>query len=707
MNASAIRSTISAKLLADFLAGVAGGVLAGLIDAVVTAVGLGSHPRLGLLLLLAGGVGGCSGGLMLALFVALRAGLARLPGTRRWPGPSAATLMSAPVLVVDSIALFAGEQAGRVPAWPLISGVLVAAGLLGMFLIGRVCSRELTDDSAAGRRRRIAWIALWVVATVVAMTANRLVLPRLYPWFHATLSLMSLVTIVLAVRATLALAGPDPRRRPAARSFVRPPGALMLALVGSTSLSLVAGIVGLRALRGGHTLLQLAHQVPLTALVLPALAPMYTSTPGRTTPAGAAPSPEPSGPRTPGPRLPDADVVLITIDALRADHVGAYGYHRPVTPNIDALARRGVRFERAYAQAPHTSFSVASMLTGKYFPTLARLAPGDNHDPVTVPLRQAGWTTAGFYPPAIFFEDGDKLKAYRDNHFHFQHVQFGYADAPVRLAEVQNFFNAQRPQRAFVWVHFFEPHEPYDRQSTARFGDSDLDRYDGEIAHADKAVGQLLDFLERRRPGAIIILAADHGEEFDEHGGRYHGSTLFDEQVRIPLIIAVPGVEPRVLPGPVELCESPPTILGLLDVPVPPRMRGTDLGPWLANPPDQAPLPPAFSEMRDKRMVVHGADKLICDLNWGYCELYDLRADPGEKHNLAERQPDRVAALRAILDGWLDDHLRFEPQLARGRSNPDGGQVPRSIERGRLGDLAVLDDLHRSAGQRRIAGRPA
>ncbi len=213
------------------------------------------------------------------------------------------------------------------------------------------------------------------------------------------------------------------------------------------------------------------------------------------------------------------------------------------------------------------------------------------------------------------------------------------------------------------------------------------------------------------RPRAIIILAADHGEEFDEHGGRYHGSTLYDEQLHIPMIVAVPGVSPRVVPSPVELIDVTPTVLNLLDIPVPARMRGTDLGPWLATPPaDPDRLPPAFAEVEDKRMIVWRKEKLICDLNWGFCAYYDLATDPGEKHNLADERPERAAALRRMLDDWLDGHVRLEPLLARGESNPEGGPVPRAIERGRLGDLLAAPELgallvsHESLAIRREAG---
>jgi HEAT repeat protein len=110
-------------------------------------------------------------------------------------------------------------------------------------------------------------------------------------------------------------------------------------------------------------------------------------------------------------------------------------------------------------------------------------------------------------------------------------------------------------------------------------------------------------------------------------------------------------------------------------------------------PAPESRLPPAFAEVEDKRMIVVGREKLICDLNWGFCAYHDLTVDPGEKRNLADERPDRAAALRAMLDEWLDGHVRFEPVLARGAANPHGEGVPKPIERGRLGDLLAGPQL--------------
>jgi arylsulfatase A-like enzyme len=668
------------------LAGLAGGALAGLIDAGVA---------------LAGGIGGMSVGKALRL-CALSAGLLAAAGglgglivaagealarrTRnppRWTG-ALWTLAAAPLVAHDAFAAFSGPRAARIPAHAAISIGAVVAALLAIRLA--VAAYVRLGD----RVPRLLAGAL-ALAGVGADLANRFVLPRLYGWFHATLSALTLALFVLAARPVVRGA----RRR-----------AVIAALV-------TAGACGfaLYELRTSQVMRYAAHE--RTALAALALRGVPVALQSRTMAAAERHAAEVALPPLPdGPRRPDADVLLITIDALRSDHVGAYGYPRATTPNIDALAARGTRFVRAYSQAPHTSFSVASMLTGKYFPTLARLAPGERHEPLAAVLRTYGWRTAAFYPPAVFFVDSQKLKAYADTNFDFEYVKFEYIDANRRVNQVFAYYDDVQASRSFVWIHFFEPHEPYERHDGFSFGASDIDRYDSEIAYTDAAVGRLIAAVRKRRPNTVIVIAADHGEEFDEHGGRYHGSTLYDEQLRVPLIVSIPGIPAHVVDGPVELLDIAPTLLNLLDIPVPVRMRGTDLGPWLGVPPaPSARLPPAFAEVEDKRMVVAGTDKLLCDLHWGSCAYYDLAADPHEQRNLAEARPERAAALRSTLDHWLDGHVRFEPLLAKGASNPAGGPLPRAIERGRLGDvlagpeLAAIMTSDAPASQRREAAQ--
>jgi arylsulfatase A-like enzyme len=664
------------------LGGVVAGVVSGFLDsgtAIASGIGglgLSRGVRLvflaaSVLALVGAGVGALVG--TAGTFIAERA--RRRGKSARNLGAALVAALAAPLVTYIAFALFTGPRAARIPAHEAISVGVAVIGTGAIFLAARAYGGVL----GASRRRRWIVAAAFVVTALAAHWANRTILPRLYPWFHAGLGLVTFVLIFGAGRlaAPGLLSAGGGRRR-------------MRRVVGATVL---ATALALWALESSQVLRFAAHE--RTMMVSLALRPVAGVLQPRTHASALRQQAEADLPPLPdGPRRPDADVLLITIDALRADHVGAYGYKRNTTPHLDRLAAGGVRFARAYSQAPHTSFSVASMLTGKYFPTLARLAPGENHEPIAATLRTYGWRTAAFYPPAVFYVDAAKMKTYQATHFNFEYVKFEYIDAQRRVDQVLDYYDTVEPKKSFVWIHFFEPHEPYEKHDGFPFGPGDVDRYDSEIAYSDAAVGRLIAETRKRRPGTIVIVGADHGEEFDEHGGRYHGSTLYEEQLRIPLILSVPDVAPRVVGGEVQLIDVAPTVLNLLDIPVPARMRGTDLGPWFASPPaPESRLPPAFAEVEDRRMIVWRQEKLLCDLHWGFCAYYDLARDPGEKRNQAEEKPDRAAVMRGLLDHWLDGHVRLEPLLARGASNPEGGPVPRAIERGRLGDLLAANDL--------------
>jgi arylsulfatase A-like enzyme len=656
-------------------AGLLGGALVGGGDALATFATALTRPSL-LHAAALGTVAGALLGMAMAL-VAMLVHIVAAPLAARVHRISAAALvamtMAAPLLVYDGFALFAGAKASRVTGHHAISVVLVLLMLVLVALAASLWQRVL--GYLEGRGGASVAVALGLVAAAAGTEqANRVVLPRLYPWFHLSLGLLSVAACVLAARAVLR---DRALRRKGAAALAA--SALVLAGLGAQELSVMGTSQNLRFFAYERT-----QVTSLVLRLLPARRRPLAIRSGVVLQPLASPLPE-------GPRRPGADVVLITVDATRADHVGAYGYARPTTPNIDALARRGVRFERAYAQAPHTSFSIASLMTGKYYPTLARVAPQSQHETLALAMRRYGWKTAAFFPPAVFFIDAQKMKTFETTNFDFEYVKYEYLDADQRVEQIDDFFRKENPRRVFLWLHLFEPHEPYQAHPGHDFGSRDIDRYDSEIAYCDAVVGRVIAYLQRERPNAIIVVAADHGEEFDEHGGRYHGTTLYDEQVRVPLIIYVPGLPAHVVAGPVQLIDIAPTILGLLDLLAPARMRGTDLGPWLATPP--APddrLPPVFAEVEDKRMVVKGKEKLICDLAKDYCAYHDLGTDPREEHNLAETRPERVAALHQLLDTWLDEQARFESKRLVGADTP---VLSQAIERGRMGDADAAAEL--------------
>lgn len=383
------------------------------------------------------------------------------------------------------------------------------------------------------------------------------------------------------------------------------------------------------------------------------------------------------------PRI--TDIVLITIDALRADRLGSYGYSRRMTPNLDALAYRGTRFERVYTPTPHTSLAIGSLLTGRSLYGAIRLQPERTYSTLPELLRKAGFHSAGFYPPAVFFTESERFTTYRERRFGFEHAEVDYFDGKVGVDRAIAFLERMKLQRTFVWLHLLEPHEPYETHKAYDFGPGDRERYDSEIAYADWAIGHLLDYLERTRPGAAIIVTADHGEAFDEHGARYHGTSLYEEQVRVPLIVRLPGQAPRVVRSPVSLLDLMPTMLSVAGVAVPAELSGQVLHPL---PEEKLAKRAVFAEFEALRMVVQGTRKLLCDITRGNCSVYELSRDGKEQNDIAASAQDTLAVLRPELDRFLLE----EAQRYATKIDP---AEPRwaLIGRAQLGDRAVAPEL--------------
>ena len=387
------------------------------------------------------------------------------------------------------------------------------------------------------------------------------------------------------------------------------------------------------------------------------------------------------------------DVVLVSIDALRADHVGAYGYARPTTPHLDALAREGTVFRHAYCPTPHTSYSVTSMMTGKYMRPLLALGLGADSETLASDLRRYGYRTAAFYPPAVFFIDAPKFETFERRALDFEYRKVEFADPALREAQLREYLQTTNNDKPlFVWVHFFEPHEPYVQHPEHHFGDTDLDAYDSEIATADDGVGRVVAAVRARRPGAVVIVTADHGEEFGDHGGRYHGTSVYEEQVRVPLVVVGPGVRAGAsVDEPVQTIDLVPTVLSALGIPRPARVRGRDVGPLLAkDAPGDAGF--AFAETDESSLLAKRSLRLVCQKQIDACALFDVAADPGERHDVSREHAADVASMRGELEAIERSHGKFEGQ---------GAALPEALRRGAAGDAAaavevagLLDDVN-------------
>ncbi len=360
-------------------------------------------------------------------------------------------------------------------------------------------------------------------------------------------------------------------------------------------------------------------------------------------------------------------IVLISIDTLRADRLPAYGYRAGTTPTLDRLAREGIVFERAYAHAPQTLPSHASMLTGRLpfehgVRDNAGFALEENDSTLAELLRGRGFDTAAAVSSYLLREKTGLGRGFA--------VYDARLPAPqpesvlpvversgrdtVSAAEI--WIDAQGSSRFFYFLHLFEPHKPYAPPARLATGHP----YDGEVALADELVGRFLSALQRRGfyDQALIIVTSDHGEGLGDHGEQEHGLFLYDETVRVPLIVKMPGIiEARRVSVPVQHIDLVPTILDLVRAPAPGGMQGRSLR--------------ALLEDRDEtslRSTAWYGEGMYGYYQFGWAplysltdehkrfiqapraELYELAADPNERTNLAADRKAEADGMAAALE---------------------------------------------------------
>ena len=586
---------------------------------------------------------------------------------------------------------------GRHFADPAARGGMVTALALVALAVGYAIAPLLSRLMRASPRGfALGALGLALVLSLV----NRFALVRLYPAFHVGLAAAVLATAPLVVLPLL------PARTRSGR----------IGAYGFAAVLVLAVLCGLSARPAASRLslfdnyrLLLLEQAPMLgravelAAVLsppPALDPLASEEHCTGGPPLCHGAPGGGAPTAAGPSFVGRDVVLVTIDALRADHVGAYGYGRATTPRLDALAEKGALFERAYCPTPHTSYSVTSMMTGKYMRPLLLQGAGTDSDTIATLLRTYGYKTAAFYPPAVFFIDPSRFEPFEKSGFGFEYRKVEFMEGEGRVRQVSAYLDRLQPaERVFLWVHLFGPHEPYESHPEHAFGERDVDRYDSEIARADATLGAVVDLVRKSRPEAVVVVSADHGEEFGEHGGRYHGTTVYEEQVRVPLVISAPGlIGPRRVREVVQTIDLLPTLLAAVSVPPSPRIRGRDLGPLLSGSrPETDGL--AFAETEESALLAEGNHRLVCARKLGACRLYDLASDPQERADRGPQDGERLSAMRGRLSAMGASHGRFERDGARTES---GQGWPAAILRAAAGDAdaapelaALLDDADR------------
>jgi arylsulfatase A-like enzyme/Tfp pilus assembly protein PilF len=364
-----------------------------------------------------------------------------------------------------------------------------------------------------------------------------------------------------------------------------------------------------------------------------------------------------------GRRPAPTSLLLVTIDTLRADRVGAYGYAEPTTPVLDALAARGVRFEQAQSAAPLTGPSHATILTGHYPPVHgvrdnARFALSERTRTLAELLRDRGYETAAFvaaYPLAGAFGFARGFASF-DEGLHASASAGGVAQrSGDEVADAAGAWLRARTGRPFfAWMHLFDPHEPY--QPPSPFRERFASGYDGEVAFADAQLGRVLDALRDsgRLERTLVAVLSDHGEGLGEHGETTHGLLLYESTLRVPLVLAGPGVPGgRVVRERVGTIDLFPTLGALLGMELPEGLPGRDLRRSF----EGGTLPGAglYSESLYGRLNCRWAPlrgwtrrgvKLV---EGGRSELYELEADPGERRDRSRDEAARTTGLREEL----------------------------------------------------------
>ena len=397
------------------------------------------------------------------------------------------------------------------------------------------------------------------------------------------------------------------------------------------------------------------------------------------------------------PRHPN--LLLIPIDTLRADHVGAYGAATGATPALDAMAAAGVRFDEVQTAVPLTGPSHATILTGQYPPSHGVrgnvvFTLGSTYPTLATRLKRAGYATAAFvgaYPVAAAFGFNQGFDTFNEE---FHEASVGDPGAERRANEVvdaalrwlEPHANADRSAPPFfAWLHFYDPHAPYTPPTPYR--DRFAGRpYDGEIAFTDAQIGRVFEWLRTtgRDQDTIVVALADHGEGLGDHRELMHAVLVYQSTMRVPLIVKGPGIPAGVVvPARAGTVDVAPTVMGLLGVESDRGLPGRDLRPLMTAQPVASTSLYAeslFGRLNCHWAVLRSAVKDDWKLILGTePELYNLARDPQEAHDLARDEPARVQSMSIELQQAL---LRMAPKGDRAQPNattPEQEQKLRSL----------------------------
>ena len=401
----------------------------------------------------------------------------------------------------------------------------------------------------------------------------------------------------------------------------------------------------------------------------------------------------------------EANLIIVVLDAARADRVGCYGYPRPTTPNIDLLPKESVLFAKHYCQIPSTTPSTASLFTGQHPDTHRVTYPALEHEEpqetIAAILKQRGFDTALFSSTPCASPAMGVGTHFEEAYYRRMMPSEGPAFLPESLlSQFRAWLDEHANGPFFAYVHFLPPHSPYQQPSdmTALFAGVDppgydpaaltpgqfefpvyektrrprlaepppapewLNLYDANLRYGDWAVGEVVQMLRTKGllDNTVLVVTADHGEAFGEHGYIWHSQAIHQEAARIPLLIRFPhGQKRQVVDSPTRTIDFFPTICDFYRIPIPDGVQGASLFPLIEGKDRREGTYSITTSLNPRKYMVrtdHFALLLYEDPTWR--ALYDLETDPEERRNIIADRPDEVERLHGMFQRYVETQPR-------------------------------------------------
>jgi arylsulfatase A-like enzyme len=398
------------------------------------------------------------------------------------------------------------------------------------------------------------------------------------------------------------------------------------------------------------------------------------------------------------PALPagPVNIIILSVDTLRADRLGCFGYKQATSPNLDKLVKKGLLFPNALTNVPLTNPSFASLFTSHYPHETGAIRNGipmvDGFPTLAMVMKKHGYNTAAVisnWPLKRHLSKLDLGFDLYDDDFHDKRWVFfnNERDAEEVTERAVKWIEDGPKEPFFAWIHYSDPHAPYLKHQGFEFdsGGINSSNYDSEVAYTDHYIGDLLLKLEQKGllSRSLVVFISDHGESLGEHDYIGHGRNLYQPSLRVPLALIGPGLTPGTRSdAAVQLLDLEPTILSYAGIKAKLTMRGLDLMPFIRGEkpwpdrtlyfetyPGAAPQVPGAEKMLDQPIWVgsrHGTSKIMFSVRYQKWELYDLVTDPAELHNLVNiRDPEFIAA----SDDFLSWYREWENKAVVGEIN--------------------------------------